>query len=146
MNIVFYYDKCKPKKEYEIIISSFADAVAKVIELPPTVEVCLYPLAPNMHGGIDRVRINRIGINYNLLMQDLPLILTHELIHVHQKHKGILKIDSKNNCYWHGIYQTNKLPEQMTYEEYENLPWEVDVRNKQTEVFKNALAVLQQNT
>jgi len=139
MNIVFYYDKCKPKKEYEIIISSFADSVAKVIELPPTVEVCLYPLAPNMHGGIDRVRTNRIGINYNLLMQDLPLILTHELIHVHQKHKGILKIDSKNNCYWHGIFQTNKLPEQMTYEEYENLPWEVDVNNRLHEVFVEAL-------
>jgi hypothetical protein len=74
----------------------------------------------------------------------MPIILVHELIHVHQKHKGILKIDAKNNCYWHGILQTNKLPEQMTYQEYENLPWEVDVRNKQTKVLTEALAFLQQ--
>ncbi len=146
MNVIFYYDKKPPKKDYEVIITSFANLVAQVIELPQIVEVCLYPLAPNMHGGIDRVRINRIGLNYNLLIQDLPLILTHELIHVHQKHRGILKIDAQNKCYWHGIFQTDKLPEQMTYEEYENLPWEVDVRNKQTEVFKKALALLQQNT
>ena len=143
MNVVFYY-KGIPKREYEVFITSFSNAVAKVIELPDTVEVCMYPLAPNMHGGIDRVKINRIGLNINLLMQDIPLILTHELIHVHQKHKGYLKIDHKNNCYWHGIFQTNKLPEEMTYEEYENLPWEVDVRNKETEVFKKAVAFLQQ--
>jgi len=128
------------------MITSFSNAIATVIELPETIEVCLYPLAPNMHGGIDRDRVNRIGLNYNLLMQDIPVILTHELIHVHQKHKGFLKIDHTNKCYWHGIFQTDKLPEQMTYEEYENLPWEVDVRNKQTEVFKKALAFLQQNT
>jgi hypothetical protein len=144
MNVIIHYDKCVPKKDYEVIITSFANAVSKVIELPKIVEVCLYPLAPNVHGGIDGVRVNRIGLNYNLLLQDIPLILTHELIHVHQKHKGVLKIDGKNNCYWYGILQTNKLPEQMTYEEYQNLPWEVDVRNKQTEVFKKALALLQQ--
>ena len=139
MNIVFHYNQTKPKKEYEVLITSFSNAISNVIELPEIVEVCLYPLANNMHGGIDRVRVNRIGINYSLLIQDIPLVLTHELIHVHQKHKGILKIDHKNNCYWHGIFQTNKLPEQMTYEEYENLPWEVDVRNKQQQVFSAAL-------
>ena len=139
MNIIFHYNKGQPKKDYEVIISAFADAVAKVIELPEIVEVCLYPLANNVHGGIDRMRVNRIGINYHLLLEDIPKILTHELIHVHQKHKGILKIDSKNNCYWHGIFQTNKLPEQMTYEEYENLPWEADVTNRLQEVFVEAL-------
>ena len=144
MNVVIHYDRCQPKREYEVIITSFSIAVSKVIELPEIVEVCLYPLANNVYGGIDMVRINRIGINYNLLLQDIPLILTHELIHVHQKHKGYLRIDHKNNCYWHGIFQSNKMPEDMTYEEYENLPWEIDVRNKQTEVFKKALAFLQQ--
>ena len=144
MNVQIFYNGSKPKRDYEVIITSFSNAVSHIIELPETVEVCLYPLAPNMHGGIDRVRVNRIGINYNLLIQDIPMILTHELIHVNQKHKGLLKIDNSNRCFWHGIFQTDKLPEQMTYDEYENLPWEVDARNKQTEVFKKALAFLQQ--
>ena len=146
MNVVIHYDGKPPKKEYEVVITSFSNAISTIINLPETIEVCLYSLPPNVNGGIDRTRTNRIGLNYNLLIQDIPLILTHELLHVEQKHSGILKFDNKNNSYWHGIIRTNKLPEQMTYEEYENLPWEVDVRNKQTEVFKKALALLQQNT
>jgi len=143
MNVVFHYSRGRPRKDCEFMITSLSKAIAKVIELPEIVEVCLYPLANNVYGGIDRVKVNRIGLNYSLMLEDMPAILTHELIHVHQKHKGILRIDHKNNCYWHGILQTNKLPEEMTYEEYNNLPWEVDVRNKQTEVFKKALALLQ---
>lgn len=145
MNIVFHYNGNLPKRDYEVIITSFSNAVSQVIELPDTIEVCLYPLAPNINGGIDRTKINRIGLNYNLLIQDIPLVLTHELIHVHQKHINILKFDKKHS-YWHGVIRSNKLPEELSYEEYENLPWEVDVRNKQTEVFKQALAFLQQNT
>ncbi len=142
MNVLFHYNKTNPRKECEVLITELTKAVSKVIELPQIIEVCLYPLANNVHGGIDRVRVNRIGINYNLLLQDMPIILVHELIHVHQKHKGILKIDHTNKCYWHGIFQTDKLPEQMTYQEYENLPWEVDVRNKQSKVLSDALKML----
>ncbi len=144
MNVVFHYNRGQPKKDCEYLINSLSNAISKVIDLPEIVEVCLYPLANNVYGGIDRVKINRVGLNYNLMLEDIPAILTHELIHVHQKHKGILRIDHKNNCYWYGILQTTKLPEEMTYEEYNNLPWEVDVRNKQTEVLKKALAFLQQ--
>ena len=118
-------------------------AINKVIELPDTIEVCLYKFAKNVYGGIDLYRVNRIGINYDLLLQDVPLILTHELIHVHQKHTRVFKTD-KNNFYWHGILQNVKSIENLSFEEYENLPWEIDVRLKQMEVFKKALSLIQQ--
>lgn len=145
MDINFFYKNNKPNNEHEVIITSFANLVSKVIELPDTIEVCLYNLGNNVYGGIDMVRVNRIGLNYNLPIDMIPKILTHELIHVHQKYKGFLKINKTGHCYWYDVYYTNKRPEDMTYEEYNSLPWEIDVQNRQTKVLQNALAFLQQD-
>ena len=142
LEIKYYYQNHLPSNKHEVIISSFAEAVSKVIELPKLIEVCIYPLAENVYGGIDMQRVNRIGINYNLPFELIPEILTHELIHVHQKHIGILTIKSNGLCCWHGIPYTSKLPEDMAYEEYQNLPWELDVTNRQQEVFKKALSLV----
>lgn len=142
MDIKFYYKNNQHSYKHEVIITSFATAIAKVIELPPTLEICLYPLEENVYGGIDKNRINRIGINYNLSLMEIPQVLTHELIHVHQKHKGILRIHYSGMCYWHGIPYTKQLPESMPYEEYQNLPWELDVAEKQQKVFSEALKLI----
>jgi len=142
VDIRYYYQNNQHSYKHEVIITSFAQAVAKVIELPDTIEICLYPLADNVYGGIDIIRVNRIGLNYDLPLQVLPKILTHELIHVHQKHTGILNIKANGMCYWHGIPYTKKLPEDMSYEEYNNLPWEVDVAQKQQQIFREALALV----
>lgn len=139
MNINFFYQGNSHSYKHEIIITTFAEAVAKVIELPSTLEVCLYPLAENVYGGIDSIHINRIGINYNLPLDVVPQILTHELIHVNQKHLGYLRINSKGMCYWHGVPYTDKLPENMTTEEYNMLPWEADVEMRLKDVFSKAL-------
>lgn len=144
MDIKFFYKGNTPNKAHEVIITSFTKAVSTVIELPDTIEVCLYDLGKSVYGGIDMVKVNRIGLNYDLSAEMLPAILVHELIHVHQKHVGTLKIKSNGVCYWYGVPYTNKMPEDMTREEYHNLPWELDVQNKQTKVFKQALAFLQQ--
>lgn len=142
MDVTFFYKNNIISKNHEVIITSFSNAISKVIELPNKLEVCLYPLENNVYGGIDRVRINRIGINYNIPLMVLPKVLTHELIHINQKHTGLLRIGIDGMCYWRNIPYTNKLPENMLYEEYQNLPWELDVTNRQQEVFKKALGVV----
>lgn len=142
MDIRFFYQNNQHSYKHEIIITSFTNAVAKVIELPNELEVCLYSLGGNMYGGIDKFRVNRIGIDYDVPFMILPKVLTHELIHVHQKHKGLLKITRDDICYWHGIAYTEKLVENMTYEEYENLPWELDVKHKLDSVFSQALKLV----
>ncbi len=144
MNVNFYYKDCQKNNDIEHVLTSLVLAVSNVIELPDTIEICIYPLGNGVYGGIDLHKINRIGLNSSLSMKDIPLILIHELIHVHQKFKGILRFKANGESYWYGLYYTKKKPEDMTYEEYNNLPWEVDVRNKQTEVLKKALAFLQQ--
>lgn len=142
MDIKFFYQNNQHSYKKEVIITSFANAVAKVIELPDTLEVCLYPLDENVYGGIDRNRVNRLGINYDLPLDMLPHILTHELIHVHQKHTGILRITPNGMCYWHGIPYTKQSPEEMSYEDYQNLPWELDVVNRQQKIFSDALKTI----
>jgi predicted SprT family Zn-dependent metalloprotease len=91
------------------------------------------------------LRINRIGINLDVPLDELPKILAHELVHVHQKHKGTLRIKHNGNCYWHGILITTSLPEDMSYENYMNLPWEMDAYDKQTKVLQQALYILTTN-
>ncbi len=48
-------------------------------------------------------------------------------------------------CYWHGIPYTKKLPEEMSYEEYNNLPWELDVAKKQQEIYLKALDLVSEH-
>ena len=62
MDVRFFYQNNQHSYKHEIIIDRFAQAVGKVIELPPLLEVCLYDLGKNVYGGIDMYRINRVGI------------------------------------------------------------------------------------
>ena len=139
MDIQFYYKNTVRCARRESIISLLAEAISKVIELPNTIEVCIYPLGKNVYGGIDKYYVNRIAINYDLDYNSIPNILTHELIHVSQKHTRRLEIKNNGHYYWYGIPYTKVLPEEMSYEEYRNLPWEVDVQNRETKVLNSAL-------
>lgn len=139
VKVKFLYSNSPRMQDYEVIITSFANLVSEVIELPEIVEVCLQYMDKNVYGGIDKVRINRLGINLHLPLNEVPKILAHELIHVNQKHSGILKIDRNGVCYWHGTRYTDMTPEDFSYDEYMQLPWEVDVQNRLDKVFIEAL-------
>jgi hypothetical protein len=41
-----------------------------------------------------------------------------------------------------GIPYSNKPLEELTFEEYENLPWELDVTQRQTKVLQMAMSIL----
>lgn len=142
MDIRYFYQNNQHSYKHETIINSFAKIAATVIDLPPLLEVCLYDLGNNVYGGIDMIHANRIGINYDVPFDMLPKILLHELIHVNQKHTGILRIARNGTCYWHGIPVTNKSPSDMTFEEYQNLPWEVDVENRLPALLKTVVKCL----
>jgi hypothetical protein len=142
MEVKFFYQNKPRTPEKELLIKNFANLLATVLELPPSIEVCLYDLGGRVYGGIDTHVLNRLGINYNLDVNAIPLILTHELIHVSQKHTKLLEIKRNGHFYWKGIPYTNKLPEELTQTEYENLPWEIDVQNRQTKVLQTVLKSL----
>jgi len=142
VDIQFYYKNNKPDARRETIISRLANAISEVIELPKSIEVCIYPLGKNVYGGIDKYCVNRLALNFDLDYNSIPVILTHELIHVNQKHTKMLEIKQNGHYYWYGIPYTKVLPEEMSYEEYRNLPWEVDVQNRETKVLQMALELI----
>jgi len=146
VDIRYFYQNTKPSYKHEAVITAYANAISNIIELPPLLEVCLYNLGESVYGGIDLFRINRIGINYTLPYDSVPKVLAHELIHVHQKFKGTLKITPNNKCYWHGIFITSKSPDDMTNEEYMNLPWEIDAYHRQQQVLSEAITYLTNNS
>lgn len=139
MNIQYYYENNQHSYKHEIIITSIAKALANIISLPDLLEVCIYKLDTGIYGGIDRYHTNRIGLDYDLPFNILPIILTHELIHVHQKHTGILRITNNGTCYWYGIPYNNKPLDQLSAEEYAKLPWELDALSKQETILMQAL-------
>lgn len=144
MDVTFFYQNNNHSYKREIIITRLTEAISKIIELPDSIEVCLYDLGPGVYGGIDKTKVNRIGINYSLRYEEIPQILTHELIHVNQKHRKMLEI-KPDFYYWLGIpYNAHKNPEDLPYKDYINLPWEIDVQIRQTKVLQMALESLVQ--
>jgi hypothetical protein len=146
VEIKFFYQNSTRNNQYEAIITSFSNLLCELIELPNEIEVCIYPLANNVYGGIDVNRVNRVVISSQLMLQDIPRILTHELIHVSQKHTNLLTITPKKVCCWRGVPYTNKSPEEMTFEEYQNLPWEVDVQTRELKLLQEALELYNNRT
>ena len=143
VTVRYFYQNTKIDKVREVMIDKLTNTVSKLIELPDTIEVCIYKLDDNVYGGIDKYITNRLGLNSNLTLEEIPKILVHELIHVHQRHTSQLSI-KHNTYYWLGIPYHN-LDTNLTFEEYKNTPWEMDVENKQTKVLQQALDILTTN-
>lgn len=80
----------------------------------------------HIYGGIDIVHANRFGINSSLPESNIPATVVHELIHVEQKHRGLLKIQRNGVYFWYNIPYKVDL-DTMTYEQYRSQPWEHDV-------------------
>lgn len=129
IEVSFYYQNTPKSPVHEQMIRSLAIALGSLIQLPNKLQVCLYPFLENVYGGIDQRVKNRFGININLSLDQIPKIVVHELIHIHQRHIGMLDIRS-GHYYWRNIPYGNKLPEEMSYEDYKNCPWEIDVENR----------------
>jgi hypothetical protein len=64
-------------------------------------------------------------------LKDIGLTLAHEMVHVRQMAKGILKMD-KGNTYWNGKKYSKKTP-------YLDQPWEQDAFARQEIIFRKAI-------
>jgi hypothetical protein len=141
IEISFYYQNTPKSPVYEVMIQSLVNALGSLIELPKKLQICLYPFLDNVYGGIDKHVTNRFGININLSLEQLPKIVVHELIHIHQRHVGLLSI-KQGHYYWRNIPYSNKMPEEMSYEEYKNCPWEIDVENRVDKLLTECLELV----
>ena len=134
IEIVFYYQNSQKSPVHEQMIKSLANALGSLIELPKK-------FLDNVYGGIDKNVTNRFGVNINLSLEQLPKIVVHELIHIHQRHVGLLKI-KQGHYYWRNIPYSNKMPEEMSYQEYKSCPWETDVDERVDKLLTDSLELI----
>lgn len=130
MQVKFYYNKTSTLPNHEIIVTNLCTHACKVIALPDQIDVCFYSLKQSVYGGIDRKKANRLVLDYNLNLKQVPQILVHELIHINQRYTGLLEITKDGWYIWQKNYYLKSSPDELTYEQYLNLPWEIDVDSR----------------
>ena len=135
MRVVFAYENSK-KLQHEAVATQIVTRLRDHLELPERIEIHFVSLTGRVYGGVDNRFYHRIAINDALSLPEMFIILVHELIHVSQRHTGEFVVTSANQYYWQGRLITDQDPETLSHQEYENLPWEADVRARLPNLIK----------
>jgi hypothetical protein len=110
-----------------LIIKIFTIA-KRFIELPDSIEVQFknMPLSVYAETLVNTRHKNRICLNDSVPVPDVMYPTIHELLHLNQIHTNRLSALHKNIYLWEGQkYSINV--DDLSYEDYRNLPWEEDV-------------------
>jgi hypothetical protein len=143
MKVTFIYKgSVKPPSIYEKFSEKVINIMKALYVLPDTIEIQFEQMGPSMYGMtmLDPRFPNRIRINQDLSLEEYLLPLTHELIHLHQMFTSRLQSRQGGRILWDKtVYKVNML--EMSYDDYQQLPWELDVAEKQQKLLK----LLQEN-
>lgn len=123
----------------EKVITNIFLLTKKYIELPEYLEIEFKKLNPNIYGEtlLDTRFKNRIRLNEDLTCKEVIIPLIHELLHLNQIFVGRLVGNRDGSFIWDKrMYRTSKFPD---VREWENLPWEVDVAQKQQKLLEKVL-------
>lgn len=127
--VVFIYkDSYKPPEHYNLFCEKVISLVKQLYALPDIIEVQFENMGKNVYGMtmLDPRFPNRIRLNQDLSLEELLLPLTHELLHLHQIFTNRLQSRSGGRILYEGqIYKVDTM--KLSYEDYQNLPWESDV-------------------
>lgn len=150
MNISFFYKDCEPNIEKEKVITNTCILAKKYVMLPDVLDIEIqnfsspnyqrqyrYVLAETVLDS--RLKVNRIRINSELNQKEVIIPLVHELVHLNQIVENRLSVYRNGDIFWEGKRYQLKDPTKSTYDYYENLPWEIDVRAREQKLLKNIL-------
>lgn len=130
-NTFIYSGSLKPPIIYEKFIDKVILIVKNLYVLPDCIEIQFIDIGDNVYGMtmLDPRFPNRIRLNQNLTIDEIVLPLVHELIHLHQIYTNKLKSRKGGLIIWENqVYKVDML--NMFFDEYHNLPWEVDATQK----------------
>lgn len=136
----FSYQNDDYDQAREIVCRKLTEAVSTLIPLPKEIVIRVANLGNSTHGSTAvefRFR-NRVSINSTLTLAELPEVLVHELIHINQIHTGVLKASRTGTYFWNDQPYKIKVG-MLTFEQHQQLPWEVDVLDKQERILTEAL-------
>ena len=141
MTIKFIYNIGEYLPQYEIVLNSLWSSFTTILELPAELVVVFENLGKNVYADtkVDPRFKNRVTINAELMIRDIPGAFAHEIIHVHQIHTGLLRADHHGNMFWRD--RMYKVHDDLSYQEYCALPWEADVLVRHQSLLNQALAL-----
>lgn len=136
MNVKVIFPKnSQPDIAKAKVAERICQAAALYIDLPDSVDI---EFAAMDHYGESVLRFKRVKLNINLSVNELIYPLVHELIHINQLHKGKLAITRFGDCAWNGKpYKVDY--EKLSYQEYKQLPWELDVAQREKQLLVKIL-------
>lgn len=130
-NTFIYSGSIRPPEIYEKFINKVILLVKNLYVLPDTVEIQFLNMGDSVYGMtmLDPRFPNRIKLNQNLTIDEITIPLMHELLHLHQIYTNRLKSRKGGIIIWENqVYKLDML--NMPYDEYHNLPWELDANQK----------------
>lgn len=118
-------------KNKEKIIHRVCSIVLHQLKLPNTITIVLKKLEPSVYAETNLQYSNqhKIVINSDLPIRNTIEPLIHELIHLNQIYTGKL-VGKKGYYVWQGIEYKNTNGLSQTYNDYRNMPWELDVNQR----------------
>jgi hypothetical protein len=138
MKLIFIYKgSVKPPDIYEKFTEKVIKLVKTLYVLPDNIEIQFENMGDSVYGMtmLDPRFPNRIRLNQDLSLEEYLLPLTHELIHLHQMFTNRLQSRQGGRIMWDKtLFKVNML--EMSYDEYQELPWELDVIEKQEVLLK----------
>lgn len=141
MNVTVRFPKhLQPDIEKAKVATSLCQAASLYISLPDSIIVEFVDLGHSAYGESTLTfnKESKVRINLQLSTKELIYPLIHELLHLNQIHEGRLSVNRFGDCVWEG--KTYKLDQsKISYKEYIQLPWELDVTSREQQLLANIL-------
>lgn len=132
--MTFIYRDGTKDSNKEMLLTKVFELAKRYYALPKHVIIEMHNLGKTMFGEtlVNTHAKNTIKLNVTLDIKESIFVFTHELIHLSQIATGQLSVSNKSELVWKNTYKISKEKlSQLNYEEYEQLPWELDVAKKQ---------------
>lgn len=141
MNVTVRFPKhLQPDIEKAKVATSLCQAASLYISLPDSIIVEFVDLGHSAYGESTLTfnKESKVRINLQLSAKEMIYPLVHELLHLNQIHEGKLSVTRFGDCVWEGkTYKLNQ--SKMSYKEYTQLPWELDVTSREQQLLANIL-------
>lgn len=142
MDIKYVFPDTLPDINKEKLCTISIQKIKTKLELPYSLIIEFRKLHPSTYGLATLNSKNIIQLNESLGYKETIIVLVHELCHVEQIHKGILRFSRKNEIVYNNkVYGTESTIKALKYSEYQKLPWELDVVKKQQSLLDFLLGI-----
>ena len=140
MQVSFIYPKGEQHTAKEHVTIRICELAALHIDLPDQIIVEFQRMGPSVYGSaiLNPANNDRFSVNLDLSIHEIIYPIVHELIHISQMYRGQLAVSRSGVFVREG--KTYKIDQaKMSYKQYMQLPWELDVAHREKQLLANIL-------